>query len=81
MSKVTDFAAAVQTAFDAVNADLTKIKDGIAALDALIVAFQNSPGTLSAEDQAALDKIQAESAALVATADAVDVTPPVAPTV
>ena len=79
MSKVTDFAAAVQTAFDKVSTDLDKIVAGIAALDAAITAFQNSPGTLSAEDQAALDDIQAKSQALVAKADAVDVTAPTPP--
>ena len=79
MSKVTDFAAAVQTAFDHVSTDLDTIKAGIANLDALIVAFQNSPGTLSVEDQAALDKIQAASAALVAKVDTIDVTPPTPP--
>ena len=79
MSQVSDFAAKVQTAFDKVNADLDVITAGIAALDAAIVAFQNSPGTLSAADQAALDDIQAKSAALVAKADAVNVVPPVPP--
>ena len=81
MSKITDFATAVEASFAAVSTDLDRIKAGIAALDALIVAFQNSPGTLTPEDQAELDRIQAASAALVATADAVDVTPPVPPAV
>ena len=80
MSKVTDFAAAVQAAFDKVNADLDTITAGITNLDNLITAFQNSPGTLSAADQAALDGIQAASQALVTKADAVSVVPPVAPT-
>ena len=79
MSKVTDFAAAVQTAFDKVSADLDTITAGIAALDAAIAAFQNSPGVLSPADQAALDDIQAKSQALVAKADAVNVTPPTPP--
>ena len=80
MSKVTDFAAAVQTAFDKVNTDLDTIVAGIANLDSLITAFQNSPGTLSPEDQSALDGIQSASQALVAKADAVSVTPPTPPT-
>ena len=80
MSQVSDFATAVQSAFDKVNSDLDTITTGIANLDALITAFQNSPGTLSAADQAALDGIQAASQALVTKADAVSVGPPVAPT-
>ena len=63
MSQVTDFAAKVQANFDVLTAK-------IQALDTLIQNFQNSPGTLSATDQAALDKIAAESAALVTAADA-----------
>ena len=55
------------------------ITAGITNLDNLITAFQNSPGTLSAADQAALDGIQAASQALVTKADAVSVVPPVAP--
>ena len=48
-----------------------------ADLDTLITNFQNSPGTLSAEDQAALDAIQASSKALVTKATAISVNPPV----
>ncbi len=80
MSKITDFATAVQAAFDHVSTDLDTIKAGIANLDAMIVAFQNSPGTLTPEDQGALDKIEAASAALVAKVDTIDVTPPAPPT-
>jgi hypothetical protein len=67
MSVITDFAAKVEANFAA-------LKTAIAALDAQIVAFQNSPGTLSATDQAALDQIVADSAALVTQAGTV--TPP-----
>jgi hypothetical protein len=81
MSKVTDFATAVNAAFDKLSTDLDTIKTGIAALDAAIAAFQNSPGTLSAADQAALDDIQAKSQALVVKADAIDTTPPAPPVV
>lgn len=69
MSAVSDFAAKV-------NANFAQIQAGIASLDAQIQAFQNSPGTLSADDQAALDAISAQSATLAAAAQA-PVTPPV----
>ena len=62
MSAITDFSAQVE-------ANFVGIRSGIAALDAKIVAFQNSPGTLSATDQAALDAIVAESAALATAAN------------
>jgi hypothetical protein len=57
MSAVSDFSAKVESNF-------ATIKAGIDALDAKIVAFQNSPGTLSPDDQAALDQIVADSANL-----------------
>ena len=79
MSKITDAAKAEQTSLDAVNASLDSIVAGIAALDTLITNFQNSPGTLSAEDQAALDAINAASAALETKAAAVSTTPPTPP--
>ncbi len=39
---------------------------GVQALDAQILAFQNSPGTLNAADQARLDAITATSASVAA---------------
>jgi len=71
MSQISDFAAKV-------NANFASIKAGIASLDAQIQAFQNSPGTLSAADQAALDAIVASSTALATAANAA-VVPPVPP--
>lgn len=61
MSQITDFAAKVE-------ANFALIQTGITNLDAQIQALQNSPGTLSPEDQAALDKLSADSAALAAAA-------------
>lgn len=71
MSQISDFAAKVE-------ANFASTKSGIQALDDKIVAFQNSPGTLSPEDQAALDAIVADSATLATAANAV--VPPVPPT-
>jgi septal ring factor EnvC (AmiA/AmiB activator) len=80
MATVSEELAAVQANLDTVNTKLDDITTGIAALDALITGFQNSPGTLSAADQAALDKIQAASNDLAAKASAVSTTPPAPPT-
>jgi len=65
MSAITDWATKEQANLDAISGTLDGIVTGIAALDALITSLQNSNGTLSASDQAALDAIQASSASLV----------------
>jgi hypothetical protein len=77
MSQITDWAATEGANLAAVSKTLDNLVTGIAALDALIANFQNSPGTLSAADQAALDGIQAASGALVTKAAAIVVAAPV----
>lgn len=79
MSQITDWAATEQADLSAISTTLDSITTGIKALDDLITKFQNSPGTLSPEDQAALDQIQAASKALVTKAAAIDVNPPAPP--
>lgn len=79
MSKITDWAATEQADLTEISSTLDGIVTGVAALDTLITNFQNSPGTLSAEDQAALDAIKAASAALVTKASGISTTPPAAP--
>ena len=79
MSQLSDELAAVQANLDATSATLTSVAAGVLALDQIINDFQNSPGTLSAEDQAALDKIQSASNALTAQASAISTAPPTPP--
>jgi PKD repeat protein len=69
MSAITDFSAKVE-------ANFAIIQTGITNLDAQIQALQNSPGILTPADQAALDKIAADSAALAAAASAPVTVPP-----
>ncbi len=76
MSQITDFAAMEQAALAATSASLDGIVAGVLALDAMIVAFQNTPAVLTPADQAALDAITSVSSALVAKAAAVSTTPP-----
>lgn len=76
MSQITDWAAKEQANLDAVSGTLDGIVKGIADLDAKITALQNSPGTLSAADQAALDSIVAASGALVTKSAAISTAPP-----
>lgn len=71
MSAISDFAAAVEANFQT-------IQGGIASLDAQIQAL--SSGAVTPADQAALDKVKADSAALAAAATA-PVTIPVTPNV
>ena len=81
MSQLTDWAAAEQADLTAISNTLDTIVAGVAALDTLITNFQNSPGTLSPSDQAALDAIQTASKALVTKSAAIVVTPPGPPVV
>ena len=76
MSQVTDYADREQADLTTIKNTLTGIASGVAALDTLITNFQNSPGTLTPADQAALDAIQVASQALVAQSAAIVVTPP-----
>ena len=76
MSAITDWASKEQADLDSISGTLDGIVAGITALDALITSLQNSPGTISAADQAALDAIQAASKALVTKSGAIVVTPP-----
>jgi outer membrane murein-binding lipoprotein Lpp len=79
MSQITDFAAKCQASLDKVSGDLDSITTDIAALNTLIQTLQNSPGTLGPADQAALDTIATNAAALATKADGV--VPPVLPPV
>ncbi len=82
MSAVSDFAAAVQVQFDAVNANLDNITADIANLDKMIqdLKDQLASGNLSPEDQAALDAVAAASSALNSKSkDIADKTPDLPP--
>lgn len=76
MSAITAWAANDQAGLNAIGGNLNNIVTGIAALDALITQFQNSPGILSVSDQAALDGIQNAVKALVDQSAGIVVTPP-----
>jgi hypothetical protein len=77
MSQITDWAASEGANLQTISTTLDGVVTGIAALNKLITDFQNSPGTLSPSDQAALDAIQSQSAALVTQAGAISVSAPV----
>lgn len=80
MTAIADFAAKQQAFNDEIAADLTSISTQITALNATIATLQNSSGTISPEDQATLDDLQAKGTALAAQADATaGKTPPALP--
>jgi len=81
MSQITDFATSEQNTLTEIQTSLNTLATGIANLDSIINAFQNSPGTLSVEDQAALTTVQSVSNALAKQAQGIVVTPPVGPSV
>lgn len=56
-----------------INSTLQGISEGINKLDKRIAEFNNSPGTLSPEDQTALDSIQQMSKQLLSQAKAIQV--------
>lgn len=65
--------AAVDTALTGIAADIQKLNDEIATL-------QNSGGTISPEDQATLDRLEAKGADVQAKVEQLDaLTPPAVP--
>ena len=64
VSAVTDSFNAIDTALEGATTSAAGIAGDVAALKAEIDRIQNSPGTLSAVDQASLDAAQARVAAL-----------------
>jgi hypothetical protein len=75
-SVITDWADAEGVKLSGISTTLDGIAAGVLALDKMITDFQNSPGTLSAADQAALDAIQSASNDLAAKASAISTKPP-----
>ena len=80
MSAISEFAAK-QSQF---NARLSAAIDGVAAdvgaLNAKIEELQNTPGTISEEDQTLLDELQVQGEALAFNLERVDsLTPPKPP--
>ncbi len=81
MSVISDFSVK-QNAFNAeISSDLDDIKTAAASQLALIQQLQQSQGTVTPEDQAIIDKLEADGTALVSKADATaGKTPPAPPT-
>lgn len=81
MSAITDFAAKQKEFNDRQDAAVQGLTDDVKFLNDKLTAIQNSPGTLSPEDQAALDEALARTEALTTTLEALDSQTPPAPPV
>ncbi len=81
MSAISDFSAKMEAFFLRQDAAMADLQGDIDNLAAQIKALQDSAGTITPEDQALLDGIQAKAQAVSDKLDALDnLTPPKAPT-
>lgn len=81
MSVISDFAVKQNAFNDRVDAAVTGLQGDIQALNDKITELQNSPGTITPEDQASLDAIQTRAEGIAAKLEALDaLTPPTVPT-
>lgn len=80
MSAISDFAVKQNEFNDKLGAALQGIEGDIKKLNADITKIQNSPGTITPEDQATLDSLQQKGQALADKFSALDeLTPPEVP--
>lgn len=80
MTAIADFSAKMTAFFDRQDAAVADLQGDVDNLTAQIAALQASAGTVTPEDQAALDAIQARAQTVSDKLDALDaLTPPKAP--
>lgn len=80
MSKISEFADKQKTFNDQVGAAIDGISADIKGLNDKITELQNSAGTVTPEDQALLDDLQARGQVLADKAAALDAATPPVPT-
>lgn len=68
MSAISDWAGKV-------GPKLTRIQEGLDKVQALVEQLQNSPGTLTTQDQALLDQIETQVDVIATDADGVPASP------
>lgn len=82
MSAISDFAGKQNSFNDRVDAAVTGLQGDVAFLNDTIAKLQASSGTVTPEDQASLDALQARGETTATKLEALDaLTPPVPPTV
>lgn len=80
MSAITDFSDKMKIFFDRQDKAVSDLQDDVKSLQDQIAALQNSPGTITPEDQALLDEIQTRASTVSDKLDALDsLTPPATP--
>jgi predicted nucleic acid-binding Zn-ribbon protein len=80
MSKISDFAVALNAFFDKQDTAITDLVADVKNLNDQITALQNSSGAITPEDQALLDGLQTRASGIADKLDALDAqTPPVPP--
>lgn len=72
MSAISDFNAKVSASFDKLGTAVDGVVADVAFLKDQIAKLQNSPGTITPEDQATLDALQARADALSAKVSDLD---------
>ncbi|HWH75890.1 MAG TPA: hypothetical protein VNT76_00915 [Candidatus Binatus sp.] len=81
MSKISEFAAKQNEHNDKIDKAIEGISGDISFLKATIEKLQNTPGDVTADDQALLDALETRVNATTEKLAAIDdLTPPVAPT-
>jgi len=81
MSAIAEFALKQNQFNDRIDAAVAGISVDVSALNEKIAELQNSAGTITPEDQATLDDLQARGAAVAEKIEALDaMTPPAVPT-
>src|SRR4029077_2266147 len=78
MSAISDFATKMDAFNTRIDAAIADLQGDVKNLEDQIAALQNSPGTITPEDQALLDGITTRASAVADKLDALDaLTPPV----
>jgi hypothetical protein len=81
MTVIGDFAARQREFNDRMDAAISGLTEDIATLNAKILELQTSPGTITPEDQALLDELQARGETISAKLEALNALTPPAPPV
>ncbi len=82
MSKISDFADAMNVFIDREDRAVAALQDDVKTLNDKITELQNSAGAITPEDQALLDAITVKAGAIADKLDALDdLTPPAPPVV
>lgn len=72
MSSINEFSGKLNESFGKMNESISSIKEDIQQLNQEISKLQESPGKISSEDQASLDKIQEHAQSIASSLEDLD---------